>query len=123
MKGKNLKTFDPYEILGISMDAEDKTIRKAFRKLARQFHPDKNPGDPTANKKFVLVNKAFSCLENEETRKNCLTKGNAEGTRASVEVGIAMPVFLLKKENKFAILSLFFILILVILPSITFYVY
>ena len=50
-------------------------------------------------------------------------KGNAEGTRASVEVGIAMPIFLLKKENKFAILSLFFILILIILPSITFYVY
>ena len=59
LKGKNLKTFDPYEILGISMDANDKSIRKAFRKLARQFHPDKNPGDPTANKKFVLVNKAF----------------------------------------------------------------
>lgn len=72
MKGKNLKTFDPYEILNIEVTANDQEIRKAFWKLAKIHHPDKNPGDPNAHKTFILINKAYSCLENEETRRNCL---------------------------------------------------
>ena len=54
-----MKTFDPHEILGVSIGADDATIRKAFRKLARKFHPDKNPGDPNAHKTFILLNKAY----------------------------------------------------------------
>lgn len=54
-----MKTFDPYEILGLKIGADDVMIRKSFRKLARQFHPDKNPGDPDAHKKFILLNKAY----------------------------------------------------------------
>lgn len=50
---------------------------------ARKFHPDKNPGDPNAHKQFILVNKAYQCLENEESRNNCLEKGNPEGNSGS----------------------------------------
>ena len=49
MEKKDLKTFDPYEILGVDMSSEDSTINKAFKKLARKYHPDKNPGDPDAH--------------------------------------------------------------------------
>lgn len=49
MKKSDLKTFDPYEILGVEMGSDDVTIKKAFKKMAREYHPDKNPGDPTAH--------------------------------------------------------------------------
>lgn len=49
MEKKDLKTFDPYEILGVDMSSDDSSINKAFKKLARKYHPDKNPGDPDAH--------------------------------------------------------------------------
>ncbi len=67
-KGKNFKTFDPYEILELDLTATDAQIRRAYRQLARKFHPDKNHGDPNASKEYILVNKAYQCLENEEAR-------------------------------------------------------
>ena len=59
MQRKDLKTFDPFEILGVEMNSDDTTIKKAFKKMAREFHPDKNPGDPDAHQKFILINKAY----------------------------------------------------------------
>lgn len=49
MEKKDLKTFDPYEILGVEINSTDSVINKAFKKLARKYHPDKNPGDPNAH--------------------------------------------------------------------------
>ena len=43
---------DLYEVLGISKTADEKTIKKAYRKLAKKYHPDMNPGDKTAEQKF-----------------------------------------------------------------------
>ena len=43
---------DPYRVLGVSKDASDAEIKRAFRKKARQFHPDRNPGDAGAEAKF-----------------------------------------------------------------------
>ena len=57
---------DPYRVLGVSKDASDAEIKRAFRKKARQFHPDRNPGDAGAEAKFKQVQAAHekigSCL-------------------------------------------------------------
>lgn len=60
---------DFYELLGISRDADDRTIRRAFKKLAIQLHPDKNQDDPSAHEKFVRINRAYEILKDEELRK------------------------------------------------------
>lgn len=58
-----------YEILGVPRDADDKTIKKAFRKLAAQFHPDKNKGDADAEARFKEVNRANEVLSDAEKRR------------------------------------------------------
>ena len=61
--------IDYYKILGISKKASDKEIKKAYRKLARKYHPDLNPDDKIAEKKFKEVNEANEVLSNTENRK------------------------------------------------------
>ena len=60
---------DYYEILGVSPDADAKTIKQAYRKLARQHHPDVNPGNKEAEEKFKTINEAYQALSNPEQRK------------------------------------------------------
>jgi len=60
---------DYYEILGVSPDADDKTIKQAYRKLARQHHPDLNPGNKEAEEKFKSINEAYQALSTPEQRK------------------------------------------------------
>jgi len=57
-----------YEILEISQSADKSTIKKAYRKLAKQYHPDKNPGDSEAEHKFKLCNEAYQCLSDDKQR-------------------------------------------------------
>lgn len=57
-----------YEILGVEKDASDKAIKKAFRTLAQQNHPDANQGDATAETRFKDINEAYGVLGDEETR-------------------------------------------------------
>ena len=54
--------FDPYEILGINMDASTTVIKKAYRKLALTYHPDRNSNNPEAAAKFIRISKAYECL-------------------------------------------------------------
>ena len=49
-------------------DADDDTLKKAFRKLALQFHPDRNPGDPTAEGRFKAINEAYAVLSDPQRR-------------------------------------------------------
>lgn len=60
---------DYYKILGVDKNASQKDIQKAYRKLARQFHPDINPGDETAEEKFKEINEANEVLSDPEKRK------------------------------------------------------
>lgn len=60
--------FDPYEILGVDMDAPVNTIKKAYRKLALEFHPDRNIHNPEAAAKFIQISKAYECLTDEEAK-------------------------------------------------------
>lgn len=57
-----------YDILGVARNASEKEIRQAFRKLARQYHPDVNPGDAAAEEKFKEINEAYSVLSDAESR-------------------------------------------------------
>lgn len=60
---------DLYGILGVARDADRETIQKAYRKLARQNHPDLNPGDEAAEERFKQVAKAWEVLEDAERRR------------------------------------------------------
>ncbi len=59
---------DYYKILGVDKNATEKDIKRAYRKLARQYHPDKNPNDKTAEEKFKEINEAHEVLGNPDNR-------------------------------------------------------
>ena len=61
---------DYFKILGISRDATDKEIKSAFRKLARQFHPDLHPNDEKAESDFKEINEAYEILSDEDKKKS-----------------------------------------------------
>jgi curved DNA-binding protein len=59
---------DYYKVLGVARSADEKEIKKAFRKLAQQYHPDKNPGDKEAERKFKELNEAYTVLSDSDKR-------------------------------------------------------
>ena len=64
-----MEFVDYYKILGVDKSATEDDIKKAYRKLARKLHPDLNPNDKEANKKFQQVNEANEVLSDIEKRK------------------------------------------------------
>jgi translocation protein SEC63 len=62
---RDIAQFDPYLILEIAKDAEDRVIRKAYRSLSLKWHPDKNPGNQYAEQMFMMVRKAYEALTDE----------------------------------------------------------
>lgn len=59
---------DYYQILGVSRDADAKTLKSAYRKLAMQYHPDRNPGDTAAEQKFKQISQAYDVLKDDQKR-------------------------------------------------------
>ncbi len=68
---------DYYDILGIARDADDAAMKKAYRSLAMQFHPDRNPGDDQAMEKMKEINEAYAVLSDREKRSLYDTYGHA----------------------------------------------
>lgn len=64
-----MEYIDYYKVLGVSRDAGKEEIRKAYRKIARKYHPDLNPDDKEAEKKFKQANEAYEVLSDPEKRK------------------------------------------------------
>jgi molecular chaperone DnaJ len=73
---------DYYEILGVSRDASDMDIKKAFRQLALKYHPDRNPENKESEDKFKEANEAYSCLSDPAKRAHYDRFGTAEGVGA-----------------------------------------
>ena len=57
---------DPYKVLGVSPDASDEEIKRAYRNLAKKYHPDLNPGDQEAARKMQRINAAYEQIKNPE---------------------------------------------------------
>src|SRR5262245_52956891 len=59
---------DYYSTLGVAKDADLETVKKAYRKLAMQYHPDRNHGDAAAEQKFKEINEAYDVIKDEQKR-------------------------------------------------------
>ena len=68
---------DYYEVLGVSKDADEDTLKKAYRKLAKKYHPDANPGDKEAEAKFKEASEAYSVLSDPQKRQQYDQFGHA----------------------------------------------
>jgi DnaJ-class molecular chaperone len=66
---------DPYEVLGIAPDATQREVKQAYRGLAMQFHPDRNPGRPDAAERFKQIQQAYETLTGR-SKRNRISPGN-----------------------------------------------
>src|SRR5271169_161193 len=82
-QGQHHMPRDYYEVLGVSKTAKEDDIRRAYRKLARQYHPDRNPGDKQAEINFKEVQEAYDVLADKKKRGHYDQFGFAGPTSAA----------------------------------------
>ena len=76
---------DYYEVLGLSKGASEEELKKAYRKLAKKYHPDVNPGDKDAEAKFKEINEAYGILSDPE-KKTRQSRTGRTGDRKSTRL-------------------------------------
>ena len=115
VKNSNHKEFNPFEILEISESSSLSDIKKSYKNLTLQYHPDKNPNNKTAKEKFMNINKAYRSLTNEKAKENFKKYGNPDGP-GLLSYGFALPFFLFKGKIGSYILIIFAIFMTIIFP-------
>nr|AAG52236.1 putative DnaJ protein; 34157-30943 [Arabidopsis thaliana] len=120
---REAQVFDPFSILGLEPGVTDSEIKKAYRRLSIQYHPDKNP-DPEANKYFVeFISKAYQALTDSVSRENFEKYGHPDG-RQGFQMGIALPQFLLDIDGASGgILLLWIVGVCILLPLVIAVIY
>jgi len=117
-----LNSFDPFAILEIDTGADMKQIKKAYRDKSLKFHPDKNPNNPAAEAKFMMVAKAYEALTDETAKRNYELYGNPDG-KQSLAVSIGLPAWLLDAGNRNFVLMSYLIIMVGIIPYAVFRYY
>ncbi|XAR64646.1 hypothetical protein NMG60_11008401 [Bertholletia excelsa] len=120
---QEIQVFEPFSILGVEPGASDSEIKKSYRRLSIQYHPDKNP-DPEAHKYFVeYISKAYQALTDPVSRENFEKYGHPDG-RQGLQMGIALPQFLLNIDGASGgILLLGIVGVCILLPLIMAVIY
>ena len=96
--GMAVKYKDYYDILGVTRTASEVEIKKAFRQLARKYHPDVNSGDKSSEEKFKKVNEAYTVLSDPEKRRRYdqLGPGYQDGADFTPPPGGSIPISMVK---------------------------
>mmetsp|Transcript_8432 Transcript_8432/g.26266 ORF Transcript_8432/g.26266 Transcript_8432/m.26266 type:complete len:628 (-) Transcript_8432:286-2169(-) len=112
-----LMRFDPFAILRIDETADEKVIRKAYRRLSLIYHPDKNPNNQTAEEMFIKVTEAYQALTDPIAIENMKKYGNINGHQA-LKVSFGLPEFLLEQKNHYAILVVYLVVLVGVVPAV-----
>ncbi|XP_030538361.2 dnaJ protein ERDJ2A-like [Rhodamnia argentea] len=118
-----IQVFEPFSILGLEPGASDSEIKKAYRRLSIQYHPDKNP-DPEAHNYFVeYISKAYQALTDPISKENFEKYGHPDG-KQGFQMGIALPQFLLDIDGASGgILLLWIVGVCILLPLVIAVIY
>lgn len=109
-----MASFDPFEILKIEPTASMGEIKKQYRKLSLIYHPDKETGD---EKEFMKLSKAYQALTDDVAKENYEKYGNPDGPGA-MSFGIALPSWIVEKENSVWVLGLYGLIFMIALPCV-----